>query len=92
MASQLLCFSIRCFVCGKSESSAFSMKFRIIRIKIVLKTRNNCFFHITKHFKKDINAVTQPMVAPRINDNVKMLQKSPTALKKAFISKPPVLE
>lgn len=43
-------------------------------------------------FKKDINAVIQPIVAPISSDNMNMLQKSPIAWKKAFVSNPPVLE
>lgn len=39
-----------------------------------------------------IKAVTQPITAPITSDNVKMKQKSPTARKNAFVSKPPVLE
>lgn len=39
-----------------------------------------------------IKAVIQPIAAPIINDSVNMRQKSPTALKNAFVSKPPVLE
>lgn len=39
-----------------------------------------------------INAVTQPILAPINSDNINILQKSPSALKKAFVSKPPVLE
>lgn len=39
-----------------------------------------------------INAVTQPILAPINSDNINMLQKSPRAWKKAFVSKPPVLE
>lgn len=43
-------------------------------------------------FKKDINAVMHPIDAPIISDSIKMLQKLPNARKKAFVSKPPVLE
>lgn len=39
-----------------------------------------------------IKAVMQPMAAPIINDNVNIRPKSPTALKNAFVSNPPVLE
>lgn len=37
-----------------------------------------------------ITAVTQPIAAPIINDSVNILQKLPTALKKALISNSPV--
>lgn len=38
---------------------------------------------------KDIKAVKHPIAAPIKRDNMKIPKKSPTALKKATVSKPP---
>lgn len=64
----------------------------VAKLASISKEFKDLYNNKTKVFKKDINAVRQPMRAPTSSERLKIPMKSPIAARNAVISKPPSWE